>query len=64
MARKVVRPIKDPLAKKKMDQFRQDLEHEVEHGIDHHENKMIYIGFATLGVFAIVLYGAWNIQIF
>ncbi|MFK8184755.1 MAG: hypothetical protein AB8B99_15395 [Phormidesmis sp.] len=64
MARKVVRPIKDPLAKEKMDQFRQELEHEVEHGIDHHENKMIYIGFATLGVFAIVLYGAWKIQIF
>lgn len=64
MARRVVRPIKDPLAKEKMASFREDLEREVEHGIDHHESKMIYIGFATLGIFAIVLYGAWKIQVF
>ena len=64
MARKVVRPIKDPQAKEKIEQFRKDIEHEVEHEIDGHESKMIYIGFATLGLFAIVLYGAWKIQVF
>lgn len=64
MARKVYRPVTDPQAAEKMAEFRDSISHEVDHAIEGHESKMIYIGFATLAIFAAVLYGAWKIQIF
>lgn len=64
MARKVYRPIKDAQAAEKMDAFRNAIGDQVEDAIEGHESKMIYIGFATLAVFATVLYGAYKIQVF
>lgn len=64
MARKVYRPIKDAQAAEKMDAFRSSIAEEVDEAIEGHESKMIYIGFATLAVFATVLYGAYKIQVF
>ncbi len=31
--------------------FREDLDHEVEHGIEHHEASMTKMGFMFLGIF-------------
>ncbi len=35
--------------------FREDLEHEVEHGIEHHEASMTKMGFLFLGIFVGVI---------
>lgn len=50
----------DPQAKEKIEQFRQELDEEIDHAIDHHEFKMVYIGIATLVVSAGVIYAAWK----
>jgi hypothetical protein len=49
------RPI-NPADKEQMDQFRKDLEVELDKALDHHEFKMVYIGIATLAAFAGVIY--------
>jgi 2',3'-cyclic-nucleotide 2'-phosphodiesterase (5'-nucleotidase family) len=55
------RSVNDPEVSEKIEQFRQELEDQLEHSIEGHETKMIYIGFATLFIFAIVLYLAWRL---
>ena len=52
--------ISDPQAKEKIEQFRQELGQQIDHAIDHHEFKMVYIGIATLVLFAGVIYAAWK----
>ena len=42
--------------REQIEQFRQDLETELDKAIDHHEFKMVYIGIATLAAFAGVIY--------
>lgn len=49
--------------KEKLAQFRKDLENELEKAIDHHEFKMVYIGFATLFVFAGIIYLSVKFQL-
>lgn len=56
MARKVQRPPIDPAGKEKLNEFREELSQELEDAIEHHEFKMVYIGFATLFAFAGVIY--------
>lgn len=41
-----------------VEKFRQDLESELDKAIDHHEFKMVYIGIATLVLFAGVIYAS------
>lgn len=41
-------------------QFRQDISEEIEHAIEGHEFKMVYIGIATLAMFIAVIYLAWK----
>jgi uncharacterized membrane protein YheB (UPF0754 family) len=47
-------------AKEKVNQFRQELDEELEQAIEHHEFKMVYIGIATLALFVGVIYAAWK----
>lgn len=35
--------------------FREELDHEVEHGIEHHEASMTKMGFLFLGIFIAVI---------
>lgn len=58
MARKPSRLTVDAADKAKMNQFREDLNQELEHAIEHHEFKMVYIGIGTLALFAGVIYAA------
>ncbi|HSM83329.1 MAG TPA: hypothetical protein VLS96_16710 [Nodosilinea sp.] len=60
MAKPVYQPLNDPDAGQKLEQFRQDLNQELEHAIEGHEFKMVYIGIATLIAFAAVIYLAWK----
>lgn len=60
MARNIPKLHKDPQSTDSIDQFKQDLHEEIEHAIEHHEFKMVYIGIATLAVFAGVIYLAWK----
>lgn len=60
MSKRVNRPISDLKAQEKFQQFRQDLDERIDQAIDHHEFKMVYIGIATLVVFASVIYAAWK----
>jgi hypothetical protein len=60
MVKRASRPLNDSQADEKIQQFRQDLSHELEHAIEGHEFKMVYIGIATLVVFASVIYLAWR----
>ncbi|MBW4657552.1 MAG: hypothetical protein KME15_02665 [Drouetiella hepatica Uher 2000/2452] len=55
------RPIADAAAKREIEQFRQEMDHKLEHAIDHHEFKMVYIGIATLIAFAAAIYAAWKL---
>jgi uncharacterized membrane protein YheB (UPF0754 family) len=54
------RPIVTSEAKEKINQFRQELGEELDHAIEHHEFKMVYIGIATLALFVGVIYAAWK----
>lgn len=60
MAKRAYQSLNDPQANEKLQEFRQNLNEELEHAIEGHEFKMIYIGFATLFVFATVIYLAWK----
>jgi hypothetical protein len=60
MSKRVSRSISDPQAKEKFEQFRQELDQKIDRAIDHHEFKMVYIGIATLVMFAGVIYAAWK----
>ncbi|WP_035990581.1 hypothetical protein [Leptolyngbya sp. KIOST-1] len=60
MAKPSYKSINDPQAGDKIQQFRQDLDQELEHAIEGHEFKMVYIGIATLIAFASVIYLAWK----
>ncbi len=54
------RSIAVPEDKEKINQFRQELGKELDHAIEHHEFKMVYIGIATLALFVGVIYAAWK----
>jgi hypothetical protein len=56
MVRKAQRPPVDQADKEKINEFRQELNQKLEDAIEHHEFKMVYIGFATLFAFAGVIY--------
>lgn len=56
------RPVK-AADKEQIEQFRQDLESEIDKAIDHHEFKMVYIGIATLAAFAGVIYLSIKFQL-
>ncbi|MBD1846717.1 hypothetical protein H6F89_25570 [Cyanobacteria bacterium FACHB-63] len=56
MVRKAQRPPVDQTGKEKINEFRQELNQKLEDAIEHHEFKMVYIGFATLFAFAGVIY--------
>lgn len=60
MNKRVSRSVSDLKAQEKLQQFRQDLDEQIDQAIDHHEFKMVYIGIATLVVFAGVIYAAWK----
>ncbi|MBE9138423.1 hypothetical protein IQ254_14705 [Nodosilinea sp. LEGE 07088] len=60
MAKPVPQSFKDSQADEKLQQFRQDLNQELEHAIEGHEFKMVYIGIATLVAFTLVIYLAWK----
>lgn len=60
MSKRVSRSLSDPQAQEKIEQFRQELDQQLDRAIDHHEFKMVYIGIATLVVFAGVIYAAWK----
>jgi|GEM_PF-1340264 len=60
MARNIPKLQNDPQAVDKITQFKQELNEELEHAIESHEFKMVYIGIATLVVFAGVIYLAWK----
>ncbi|PSR16710.1 hypothetical protein C8255_16380 [filamentous cyanobacterium CCP3] len=60
MAKRAYQPLNDPQAGDKLKQFRQDLNEELEHAIEGHEFKMVYIGIGTLIAFASVIYLAWK----
>lgn len=60
MVKRAYQPLNDPQADNKLKQFRQDLNEELEHAIEGHEFKMVYIGIATLVAFASVIYLAWK----
>ena len=49
--------------KEQIEQFRQDLESEIDKAIDHHEFKMVYIGIAPLAAFAGVIYLSIKFQL-
>ena len=59
--RRMSRAIADAAAKQEIEQFRQEMDQKLEHAIDHHEFKMVYIGIATLAAFAITIYAAWKL---
>lgn len=59
MTKQLSRPTK-PESKEKIEQFRQELNKELDAAIEHHEFKMVYIGIATLVVFVAVIYAAWK----
>jgi hypothetical protein len=63
MSRKPVRSRIDAAGKEKINEFRQNLNQELEEAIEHHEFKMVYIGFATLFVFAGVIYLSVKFQL-
>jgi hypothetical protein len=50
----------DSQAMESITQFRKELDEHLEHAIEAHEFKMVYIGIATLAVFASVIYLAWK----
>ena len=60
MGKPLNRPIADAAAKQEIEQFRQEMDQELEHAIEHHEFKMVYIGIATLAAFAAAIYAAWK----
>ncbi len=60
MTKRAYQSLNDPQANEKLQEFRQNLDEELEHAIEGHEFKMIYIGFATLFIFATVIYLAWK----
>jgi heme/copper-type cytochrome/quinol oxidase subunit 2 len=60
MAKRTYSSLNDPQADEKLQQFRQNLDKEIDHAIEGHETKMVYIGFVTLFVFATVIYSAWK----
>ncbi|MFQ4138652.1 hypothetical protein PGN35_020295 [Nodosilinea sp. PGN35] len=60
MAKRAYQSLNDPQASEKLQQFRQVLDEELEHAIEGHEFKMVYIGIATLALFASVIYLAWK----
>ena len=49
MARNIPKLQNDPQAVDKITQFKQELNEELEHAIESHEFKMVYIGIATPG---------------
>lgn len=63
MVKKPLSPKLDTSGKEKVTQFRQDLETELHKAIDRHEFKMVYIGFATLFVFAGIIYLSVKFQL-
>ncbi|MDJ0714598.1 MAG: hypothetical protein QNJ54_10310 [Prochloraceae cyanobacterium] len=60
MLKKELAPIKYPEATQKINQFRQELDRELEKAIEDHELKMVFIGIATLVFFVSVIYLAWK----
>ncbi|WP_088893878.1 hypothetical protein [Leptolyngbya ohadii] len=60
MSKRVSRLISDPQAQEKIAEFRQELDEQIDQAIDHHEFKMVYIGIATLVIFAGVIFAAWK----
>lgn len=60
MAKRAYKSLNDSQANEKLQQFRKNLNEELEHAIEGHEYKMIYIGFATLFIFAAAIYLAWK----
>jgi hypothetical protein len=56
MVRKAQHPPVDQADKEKINEFRHELNQKLEDAIEHHEFKMVYIGFATLFAFAGVIY--------
>lgn len=60
MVKKYPKLLKDAQSTERIEQFKQTLSEELEHAIEAHEFKMVYIGIATLAVFAGVIYLAWK----
>ncbi|WP_017300804.1 hypothetical protein [Nodosilinea nodulosa] len=60
MVKRAYKSLNDPQSGEKIQQFRQHLNDEIEHAIEGHEFKMVYIGIATLVAFASVIYLAWK----
>lgn len=56
MVKRAQRPPVDQTGKAKINEFRQELNQQIEDAIEHHEFKMVYVGFATLFVFAGIIY--------
>ncbi|MBD1821950.1 hypothetical protein H6F51_05485 [Cyanobacteria bacterium FACHB-DQ100] len=63
MVRKAQRLPVDQTGKEKINEFRQELNQKLEDAIEHHEFKMVYIGFATLFAFAGVIYLAVKVPL-
>jgi hypothetical protein len=60
MARNIPKLQNDPQAAERITQFKQEMDEELEQAIESHEFKMVYIGIATLAVFAGIIYLAWK----
>lgn len=60
MVKRAAKLPKDPQSAERIEQFKQELNEELEHAIESHEFKMVYIGIATLVLFAAVIYLAWK----
>jgi hypothetical protein len=60
MVKKAQKLPNDPQSAERIAQFRQEISEEIEQEIEGHEFKMVYIGIATLAVFAAVIYLAWK----
>ncbi len=60
MVKKTGKLLNDPQSTERIEQFRQEISEKIEHEIEGHEFKMVYIGIATLAVFAAVIYLAWK----
>jgi hypothetical protein len=56
MGKSFSRPIADAAAKQEIEQ----MDRKLEHAVEHHEFKMVYIGIATLIAFAAAIFAAWK----
>lgn len=63
MGKKSTQIVVDEQGKEKINQFRQELDQELDDAIEHHEFKMVYIGILTLVAFASLIYLSVKFQL-